>query len=175
MSEKKAGSSWFAEGLASAISIGGFFVIVGLVFVTNQNLWSNIVHFGNDFTNVTVPHTSINVPAPLTPAAHTAVYSAAFQFALGIGILQILVLAIRLAFHSRVRRTAQTVGGLVFWFGPAYALDGLAGMKDTLSQSQQLTSWFQFWAVIIMLIGISLLVRGAVVLAAAKLSPKPRT
>jgi len=172
MNEKTRGSHWFTEAVASAISVGGFFIVLGLVYINNPNLWKNTVNFFNDFTNVTVPHTSTNLPAPMTPAAHTAVYSAAFQFALAIAILQILVLAVRVGFGSQIRRTAETVGSLVFWFGTVWALNGLQGMKVTLSQSEQLTRWFQFWAIIISLIGISLLVRGVVIFAAAQLSPK---
>jgi hypothetical protein len=174
LTEGTSNSRWFVEALAGVVSAGGFFIIIGIVYTANQNLWHNIVKFGNDFTNVTVPHTNIILPAPLTPAAHTAVYSAAYQFALAIGILQIMVLIIRLAFNSRVRQTAETVGSLIFWFATAYALYGLAGMSIALSQSQQLTLWFQFWAVIIMLIGISLIVRGAVIATARLFAKKDK-
>ena len=166
-------SNWFVEGLATAVSVGGFFIIVGIIYVTNLGLSQNIINFFNDLTTVQVPHSTINLPAPLTPAAHTAVYSAAFQFALGIGAIQILVLAIRLAFGSRIRRTAETVGGLVFWFGTAYTLNGLAEMKSTMSNAQQLTLWFQFWSAIIILIGLSLLARAAFLYIAAKRHPIP--
>ena len=71
-----------------------------------------------------------------------------------------------------MRRIAQTVGSLVFWFGTAYALSVLSGMKSTLALSQQQTMWFQFWAVIIILIGLSLIARGAVLLSASRLSAR---
>lgn len=163
-------SRWFTEGLVTAISVGGFFILVGIIYATNQNLLQNLINFFNDFTNVQLQNSTISLLAPFTPAAHTAVYLAAFQFALGIGIIQIIVLAARLALGSRIRRTAQAVGGLIFWFGTAYMLNGLAEMKTALSHDQQLVLWFQFWAVIIMLIGISLLARAAVLLIASKRS-----
>ena len=159
----------FAEGLMAAVSVGGFLVLVGIIFAINQNLLQNINNFFNDFNTVLLPHTTVNFPAPLTPAAHTAVYQATFQFALGIGILQILILALRLGLGSRIRRTAGTVGSLVFWFGAAYFLNNLAQMNAALSENQQLVLWFQFWATIILLIGISLVIRGAVVFLARKL------
>ena len=160
------------EGLISAVSAGLFFVLVGIIFVINQNLWSKIQQFINSFTIARVANTSVNLPVPSSPAAYAAVYSAAFQFALGIGALQILILAMRLTIGSRMRRTAQTVGSLVFWFGTAYALNILAGMKSTLTLSQQRDMWFQFWAVIIILIGLSIIARAAVLLVAGELSAR---
>jgi hypothetical protein len=158
------------EGLISAVSAGLFFVLVGIIFIINQNLWSKIQEFLNSFTIAKAAYTSVNLPVPSSPATYTAVYSAAFQFALGVGALQILILAMRLTIGSRIRRTAQTVGSLVFWFGTAYVLSILAGMKSTLTLSQQQDMWFQFWAAIIMLIGLSLIARFAAVLLDARRS-----
>jgi uncharacterized membrane protein len=172
MSQKTAGSRRerpFVGGLVAAISAGGFFVLLGLVFVINSNLWSNILEFAKDFTNVTIPNTTMQVPMPLTPAAHVAVYSAVYQFVLGIGILQIIILAVRLAFSSPARRISQSVGALVFWFGAAYLLNIIANMSSALSVSEQQTMWFQFWAAILIVLGVSLVIRGAVVLTASKL------
>ena len=67
------------EGLISALSIGGFFVLIGVIFVINQNLWSKIVAFANDLNAVQLGQTNAYLPAPMSPAAHTFVYSAAFQ------------------------------------------------------------------------------------------------
>lgn len=118
-----------------------------------------------------IANTSIQIPVPASPAAHAAVYSAVFQLALGIAILEIVILAMHLANGSRIRRTAQSVGNLVFWFGAAYLLNNLANMKSTLAHNQQLTMWYQFWAAIIILIGISIIAR-AVILFAANQSRK---
>jgi hypothetical protein len=163
------------EAVISAVSAGLFLVLVGVIVIINQNLWSNIRNFFNDFTQVTVTNTQVSLPAPATPAAHTAVYSATFQFALGIAILEILILAMRFGVGSRIRRKAQTVGDLIFWLGAAYLLYNLADMKNTLSVSQQQTMWFQFWAAIIILFGISLIVRATFFLAAKQMSPEQRS
>ncbi len=152
---------WFGEGIISAISVGLFFVILGIVFVINQNLPQKIIDFFKDFTAVSVG-SNVNLPIPGTVAAHTAVYLAAFQFALGIGILQILVLALRLTLGSRKRRIAETVGNMVFWFGTAYMLNSLANIKSTLAISQQQVIWWQFWATIIILFGLSLIVQSII-------------
>ncbi|MGA2681752.1 MAG: hypothetical protein ABSF44_08140 [Candidatus Bathyarchaeia archaeon] len=172
MNEKTSGYSGrrlFGERLIVAVSTGLFFILIGIVFVINQNLWPKIKDFGNDFIIARVANTTIQLPAPAMPAAYTGVYSAVFQFALGIGVLEILVLAMHLANGSRIRRTAQTVGSVVFWFGAAYMLSNLANMKSTLAQSQQLNMWFQFWAAIIILVGVSIIARAAALLVAKQL------
>ena len=106
MSERKVGSTdrWLREGAISAVSVGVFFVLIGVIVVINQNLWSRIQDFGNNFTVANIANSSIQLPVPATPAAHTAVYSAAFQFALGIAVLQIIVLAMRLTMDSRTKK-----------------------------------------------------------------------
>ena len=150
---------WFFEGLISAVSAGFFFVLVGVIFVINQGLVGGISDFGKDFVLVRVANTNTSFPVPATPAAHTVVYTAAFQFALGIAILQVAILAARLLTGSRRRRIAQTVGSLVFWSGSAYLLTTLVDMKSTLAISQQLTVWYEFWAAIIVVFGISIVIR----------------
>ncbi|MGZ4850847.1 MAG: hypothetical protein ACXV2C_05655 [Candidatus Bathyarchaeia archaeon] len=172
MSEKNLGDRGrrtFGELLISAVSIGLFFILIGIIFVINQNLWSKIKDFGNDFTITRIANTTVQLPEPASPAAHTGVYSAVFQFALGIAILEILILTMHLVNGSRIRRTTQSVGSLVFWFGAAYLLNNLANMKSTLAHSQQLTMWYQFWAAIIILIGVSIIARSAVLFAANQL------
>jgi hypothetical protein len=148
----------FGEGIISAISVGAVFILIGIAFVTTPDLWGKIVNFFNS-TNITqVSNTAIYLPAPINPAAHTGLYAAAAQFALGFGILQILLLALRLAMRSRIRRIAETVGGLVFWFGTYYLITTALNAPITLE------TWFVFWAEIIILIGVSLIVRAPILL-----------
>ena len=154
--------------LISAVSIGLFFILIGIIFVINQNLWPKIKNFGNDFAITHIANTSVQLPVPASPESHTSVYSAFFQFALGIAILEILILTIQLVNGSRIRRMTQSVGSLVFWFGAAYLLNNLANMKSTLAHSQQLTMWYQFWAAVIILIGVSIIARSAVLFEANK-------
>jgi hypothetical protein len=149
------------EGITSAISVGWFFVLIGVIVVTNHNLWSNIVDFFHTFTVVNLANSSIRLPIPAVPAAHVEVYTAAFQFALGIAILQVIILALRLIIGSRMIRTAETIGNLVFWFGAVYLLNVLVGIDNTLAVAKQQQMWLQFWALIIVLIGVSMVVRSA--------------
>ena len=174
MSDQTTGSidrRWLNEGVISAISVGMFFVLIGVVFVINPNLVSRSDSFFRDITSVQVGNVGGSrffLPAPATPADHIYVYTTASQFALGVGILEVVILALRISLGSRIRRTAQTVGDLVFWFGAADLLNSLASMKSGLSISQQRETWFVFWAAIIMLIGFALIVRGLVLLSAKR-------
>lgn len=149
------------EGLISAISVGAAFILIGMVFVLAQpnSLWESIVAFFSDFTLRQVPSTGISLPAPANPAAHAVVYTAAFQFCIGLGILQILLLAIRLAVRSPIGKTAETVGNLVYWFGAAYLI------TIYLSDAPNITQWFMFWAAIIIMLGLSFIARAFVLLA----------
>jgi len=161
---------WLGEGLIAAVSVGLFFILVGVIVVINLNIWSEVKHFLNSFTVANVGNSSIKLPVPISPAAYTAVYSVVFQFALGIAILEILILAMRLSLGSRRERSAETVGHLVFWVGAVFLLNNLTDMKSTLALSQQQSMWFQFWTAIIILFGFSLIARGVFLLAAKRFS-----
>lgn len=151
------------ETIIGAFSAGAVLILIGTIYVTTlpTSLWDKIVDFFSSFKSVQVPDTTIYLPAPATPAAHAVVYNAAFQFCIGIAILQIVVLALRLMIHSPIRKTAETAGHLVFWFGASYLV------TTFLNSSTTPATWFAFWAAIIMVLGISMIAR-AMVLAAKK-------
>ncbi|MCW4007461.1 MAG: hypothetical protein NWF09_02040 [Candidatus Bathyarchaeota archaeon] len=153
-----------SEGVISAISVGAVLILIGTVFVLAQpnSLWDSIVNFFKSFTVRSVPGTDIYLPAPANTAVHGVLYTAAFQFCLGLGILQILLLMIRLAVHSPVAKTAETVGNLVFWFGAAYLI------MLYLSVAPSLTQWFMFWASLLIMLGLSFFARALVLLPRRK-------
>jgi hypothetical protein len=99
------------------------------------------------------------LPAPENPAAHAVLYTAVFQFHIGLGILQIILLAIRLTMLSPIGKTAETMGNLVKWFGGAYLVTTYLNNTTTISR------WFMFWAGILIILGLSLIVRALVLLA----------
>jgi hypothetical protein len=99
------------------------------------------------------------LPAPANPAAHAVLYTAAFQFHIGLGILQVILVAIRLTMGSPIGKTAETIGNVVKWFGGAYLITSYLNSTTTLSR------WFMFWAGILIILGLSLIVRGLVLLA----------
>jgi hypothetical protein len=147
------------EGLISAISVGAVFILIGVIYINTPDLWGKIGDFLGSFTSTTVANTGLTLPAPQVPAAHAVLYGAVFQFSLGISILTILLLALRLLLHSPIGKTAETVGNLVFWLGASYLV------TTYLNSATNISTWFVFWASVLMIGGLSLIARGFVLLA----------
>jgi hypothetical protein len=155
MSQNQNRNNFLHEGLITALAVGGFFIILGSVFTLTPGIADKTTAFFNDLTTVTRNFgtlSTINFPAPSHPAEHIAFYTAVMNFLLGIGILQVVILVLRLAVHSRIRRIAETVGNLIFWLGAAV-------MANVFLLEGTLGSWFQFWSALIVLIGVSLIAR----------------
>ena len=144
------------ESLITAFSIGGFFIVLGIVFGLTHDISQNTNKFFSDLTSVTFPFGSpgstMSLFAPAHPADHQSFYSVVMNFLIGVGVLQIVILALRLMLHSRISQIAQSVGDLIFWVGAAVLVNFvlLAGTQS---------SWFQFWSLLIVLIGVSLIAR----------------
>ena len=150
----------YKEGLITAISAGGFLLLVGVIFIVTPNLVDKIVTFVNDFKLISIPHMeNVLVPVPETPGAHAVVYKALWEFSLAWGIFQIFILAFRFVAGSPFGRKVETTANMVFWLGAYYLI------TTFLSETTTVEKWFIFWAAIIMLIGVSLIVR-AIILAA---------
>ena len=149
----------YREGLFTAISVGFFFVLVGAIFATTPNLIDKISAFFRDFDLVRVPNQpGWLLPAPAFPGRHSTVYSTLEKFSFALGLFQIVVLALRIGVRSPWGKKAETVSNLVFWLGTGFLI------RMLLVES---TRWFVFWAGIIMLIGVSLVIR-AIILAAVR-------
>jgi hypothetical protein len=150
------------EGLIAALSIGGFLIILGILFGLTPVISQNTNKFFSDLTTVTFPFGSpgstVSLLAPAHPADHQGFYSALMTFFIGIGGLQIVILALRLVVHSRIRRIAQSVGDLIFWLG-------VAVMANVFLLAGTQSGWFQFWSSLIVLIGVSLIARFFVLLS----------
>ncbi len=148
------------EGLITALAFGGFFITVGVVFGLTPGIFGKLGDFFADFTGVAYSgiNGSIVLPAPAHPALHADVYRAVFNFMVGIGVLQIVILAVRLWAHSTTKRIAETIGNLVFWVGGAVVANVYL-MAGTLS------GWFTFWPSLIILAGASLITQFFVYLA----------
>jgi hypothetical protein len=149
------------ENLFTAIFIGAIFILIALIYFIHlpSNLWDSIVKFFSSLTFAEVPGTGAVLPAPADPTAHAELFVAAFQFSLGIGILEIIVLALRIVLHSPVSRKAETVENIVFSLGTSYLI--VTYLVNMTIQSE----WFVFWAGIIMIFGLSLVARAFVLLA----------
>jgi len=157
------------EGLISAISVGVFFILVGAIFLTTPNLFNNIIDFFSNFDLVHVPHLdNVYLPAPVHPFSSTnrVVYTAVEQFSYAWGLFQLVILALRFVARSPLNKDAETVSNIVFWVGTGYLIRTFLIETIRLPLLTGLTRWFVFWAGIIMLLGVSLIIR-AIVLAAA--------
>jgi len=153
----------YGEGLFGAISAGFFFLLIGVIFVTTPNLFEKTLDFFRDFDVVQIPNTGISIFAPTFPRVHQAVYTAAEQFSFAFGFFQLVILALRFFARSPWSRKAETTSNFVGWIGTGYLIRTL--LIGTTRWSG-ITTWFVFWSAIIMLLGLSLIVR-AIVLAAA--------
>ncbi|HLE75486.1 MAG TPA: hypothetical protein VI864_05515 [Candidatus Bathyarchaeia archaeon] len=149
------------EGIFSAISVGAIFILIGVIYVATLpvSLWDEIVAFFGSFNILQVPGIGISLPAPISPADYTVLYRAVFQFCLGLGVLQVLLLGLRLLLHSPIGKTTETVGNLVFWFGATYLVFTFLNSATTLE------TWFMFWAAILAVIGASMIARALVLFA----------
>jgi hypothetical protein len=146
------------ESLITAVYAGAIFIILALIFVLNTGIWVNIVNFFNTLTLAQIPGTSLSLPAPTVPAANIQLYNVAFQFTIGVGLLEIVILSVRILLHSPIQRKAETIENLVFWLGTSYlAITYLVNI--TLQ-----TEWFVFWAGVILIGGLSLLTRGFIII-----------
>jgi hypothetical protein len=149
------------ESLFSAIYIGSILILLALILIIHLpiSLFDRVMDFFTSLTLAQVPGTSVFLPAPINPAAHRELYGAIFQFAIGIGIIEILVLVLRVVLGSPISRKAETVENIVFWLGAGYLVNTYL-MNMTLP-----TEWFVFWAGIVMIFGLSLIARAFVLLA----------
>jgi hypothetical protein len=143
------------EKLITAVYIGSIFLLLAMVYFVNasKNLVGSIVSFFGTFTLAQVPGTSLSLPAPINPGAYISLYLVVFQFCLGLGILEMIVLALRIILHSPLARKAETVENIVFWLAASYLL------ITYLVNASLISEWFVFWSGIILIGGISLLAR----------------
>jgi signal transduction histidine kinase len=149
------------ENLVTAVYVGFIFILLAVLYFINvhADLWGNFVNFLSTFILATVPGTSVSLPVPANPAAYTMLYNAVFQFCLGIGLLEIAILALRIWLNSPLPRKAETVENIVFWLGTSYLV------VTYLVNITIISEWFVFWAGIILITGLSLVARAFVLIA----------
>jgi hypothetical protein len=156
LSEKK------KENLFTAIYIGSVFIILALVYYSHiADLWDSLVNFFSSLTLAPVPTTGISLPAPANPAGYLNMnlYGAVFQFCLALGILEIIILMLRVGLHSSITRKAETIENIVFWLGTSYLVSAYLVNMTIPSE------WFVFWAGVILIFGLALVARSFVLLA----------
>ena len=141
------------EGRFTAISAGFFLLLVGTLFVITPNLFDSIMDFFGDFALVDVPNTNIVFPGIEFRGSHLTVYQAAGQASITLCIFQIVILALRFVIPSSWGKRAETVGNFVYWAGAAFLI------QTFLVES---TQWFVFWSTVIIVAGVSLIIRAVV-------------
>lgn len=149
------------EGIVTAIYIGAIFILLAVIYLVNvsKGLWSNILNFFNSFILTTVPGTNIPLPAPANPVTFSAIYYTAFQLTIGLGIIEIVILSLRIILHSPLPRKAETIENIVFWLGASYLIITYLVNMTIISE------WFVFWSGIILIAGLSLVARAFVLIA----------
>ena len=149
------------ENIITAISVGTVMILIGTIYVATlpTSLFNSLTDFLGGFTTSQVGGTGLSLPVPAAPEAHEMLYNAAFQFCIGIAILQIILLLLRLMFHSSIDKISEAVGNLVFWFGASYLV------VTFLNSSTTADTWFSFWAAIILVTGVSMIARALVLFA----------
>jgi hypothetical protein len=149
--------------------MGFFLILVGVLFISTLSLADNVITFLSHFQTAQVGSTNIYIPAPEHLGNYIDIYLAARQFSLVWGVFLIAMLGARFLSDSSLRRKAENLGDIVFWLGTVYLIQTfLVQTTQATPQTINVTQWFQFWAAIVMVIGVSLIAR-AIFLAAARL------
>jgi hypothetical protein len=154
------------EALLSAISVGFFLILVGTLFITTPNLINEVAKFLSHFQVVQVGTTNIHIPAPEHLGDYLDVYLAAREFSLVWGVFLIARVGADFLLDSQLRRKAENIGGVVFWLGATYLIQTFL-VAPTQTSVIDVTRWFEFWAAVIMFIGVSFIAR-AIFLAAVR-------
>jgi hypothetical protein len=152
------------EGLIAGISAGFFFIVAGALFVIMPTLFDRIVTFLNSFDIVTIPNLGIPWPAPAQPflSSHLTVYLAAERFSFIWGVFEIVLLVLRIVLRSNIEKIAETASNMLYWFGSGVLIRMFLLESVRFPTVAGLTRWFAFWAAIIMLFGVSLIIRGII-------------
>jgi len=154
----------YRESLIGAVSAGFFLVVVGALFILTPGLFGRTIDFFESFEFAPIPRTAISWFAPANPlsSSNRIVYTAVEQFCYAFGVFHVVILALRFAARSATSKKADTVGNLIFWIGAGYLVRRLL-LEPTIWTT--LTTWYIFWAALIALCGVTLIVR-AIILAA---------
>lgn len=137
-------------GLAS---FGFFLMLVGVIWIITPNLLEEVRDFFEDFKLEEEVFPNVFLPAPAS--SHPVVYTAVARFCFVFGLFQIFILVLRFIFREPVDKIAGTFSGMAFWLGAGFLANIL---------SAETIKWFVFLGWIIVLIGLSLVIRSLVVL-----------
>ena len=141
------------QDIFGLVSFGFFLVLVGVIWIITPNLFEEVHNFFEDFKLKEEVFPNVFLPAPVHH--HPVVYTAIARFCFVFGLFQIFILVLRFVFREPVDKIAGTFSGMVFWLGAGFVANML---------SAGTIKWFAFLGWIIVLIGLSLVIRSLVVL-----------
>ena len=140
----------------STSSFGIFIALLGIMIISTPNIISEVRSFFEDWRQVNVGK---NVQFAFPSSNHPVLYNALAQFCIFFGIAQIGLLFVEFIQKLSIQRKAGTVREAVLWLG--------AGSLFYMLSSKSM-GLFQFGAMLIILIGVSLILRSVFV----AISPK---
>jgi len=147
-----------AERLISVSSLGFFLVLIGIIFALTHGFFSAFLTFFKDLGLVQVPnvYTWVVLPAPKNPADHTTVYSVASWFSFVWGIFLVALLVVRILADSPLKKKAQNVSDIFYWLANGFLIGYF------LNETTTTVMWFSYWSAVIMLLGVSLIIRACI-------------
>jgi hypothetical protein len=140
------------DDYAGAISFGAFLILVAVFYLTIPSLLSEARSFIHDFRPVEI---SQNFWWLEPSTNHPVLYNTAAQFCYLLGLVQFVVLALLFTKKSSVRRKARTFSDIIFWLGAGYVFSIL---------SNGMLAWMPFLGALIVLVGISIVIRSTILL-----------
>jgi len=132
------------------VSLGFFFIVIGIVSAGIPDLTGEIRVFVKDF-HLAEAYPNIRLPAPRTP--HPVIYEVIMNFCYVFGVSQIILLILRFALKDSASRKAETASGIIFWFGMGVFADFA---NSLLSEP---TGWFSLLSGLITMIGLLIISR----------------
>ena len=141
-----------ASDRLSFVSLGFLLVLIGVIVLITPNPYEEAVAFFKDFKLVKI-YPKVSFPAPAS--SHSIVYRAAMGFCIAFALSQIAILVLRFVLRDSFDRKVGTLSGIVFWLGAGYLLSMLTA--ETIN-------WFPFLGGLIILVGLSLVVRSLLAL-----------
>lgn len=130
------------------MSFGFFVLALGFIWIITPSFSDEIVSFTKDFTSHYANVTG-NVRLPAPASNHAVFYTAIMQLTIALAAFQIVVLALRFAYHESIERKASTISSFAFWVAAAFFLNMLANAT---------IGWFAFVAGLIICVGLAITV-----------------
>ncbi len=140
------------DDLTEGIAFGAFLILIALIYLTTPSLLSEVESFLHDIKPVQITQ-NFWLLEPSTN--HPVLYNAVQQFCYLFGVVQVIILAVKFAKKDSVRQKARTFSDIIFWVGAGYVF-------GTLSDGALV--WVPFIGALVVLVGLSILVRSTILL-----------